>query len=108
MKNRTSSPSGPQSRARTRLRWPALAGLAAAAVLTAFAATAPASSRPSGAGLTEGFAATWMTVTVVVFIIAAVTASRRTRRRLTQAGAAPAARRGRRVRRAAARGWEKA
>ena len=104
-KNRTPPPSpGRRSRPLRRLGWSAAAGLVAVAVLTAFAATAP----PSASGqklqpiiLSEGSLATWVAVTVVVFIAATVAAARRARRVPRQAGAR-AARRGRR---AAARGW---
>jgi hypothetical protein len=103
--NRTPlAPPGRRSRPLRRFGWSAAAGLAAVAVLTAFAATAP----PSASGqklqpfsLVEGGLATWAVVTMAVFIAAAVAASRRARRVARQDGA-PAARRGRR---AAARGW---
>jgi hypothetical protein len=104
-KNRTPpTPPGRRSRPLRRLGWSAAAGLAAVAVLTAFAATAP----PSASGqqlqpniLSEGSLATWAVDTVVVFIAATVAAARRARRVTRQAGARPA----RRGRRAAARGW---
>lgn len=105
-KNRTSPPppAPPRPRPLRRLGWSAAAGLAAVAVLTAFAATAP----PSASGqklqpiiLSEGSLATWVAVTVVVFIAATVAAARRARR-VTRQADARAARRGRR---AAARGW---
>jgi len=105
-KNRTPpAPRGRRSRPLRRLGWSAAAGLAVAAVLTAFAATAP--SQASGQKLqpfamAEGSLATWAAVMVVVFIAATVAAARRARRVTRQAGGRAAARRGRR---AAARGW---
>ncbi|MGH3238575.1 MAG: hypothetical protein ACRDOH_36020 [Streptosporangiaceae bacterium] len=103
-KNRTPPLRRRRSRPLRRLGWSAAAGLAAVAVLTAFAATAP----PTASGqklqpfaLAEGSLATWAAVTVVVFIAATVAAARRARRVSRQAGAG-ATRRGRR---AAARGW---
>jgi hypothetical protein len=103
----------PAARARSRLRTPALAGLGAAVVLTAWAGSRHAvlarlARQPLSSGqrltphviLACGFAGTFVIVTAVVFVASAVTASRRARRTRQAEAIVPAVRR----RRTAARG----
>jgi hypothetical protein len=97
----------PAARARSRLRTSALAGLAVAVALTAWAGSRHAvlarlARQPLSSGqrltphviLACGFAGTFVIVTAAVFIAGAVSASRRARRVTRQAEAiVPAVRR---------------
>jgi hypothetical protein len=101
-----------------RLPRSALAGAAAAAVLTLWAGTvrhaalARSAARPLSDGhkltpgfiLVCGFIGTFAVATAVVFAVTAVLDARRARRG-ARADGAPAGRRGRGSRRAAVRGW---
>jgi hypothetical protein len=101
-----------------RLARSALAGLAAAAVLTIWtgtvrhAALVHSAAQPLSNGrklspgtiLADGFAGTFIVATAAVFIISVAAGVARSRRAARQAGSAPA----RQGRRAIARGWGKA
>jgi hypothetical protein len=98
MKNQNRTSSAAARAALSLLRWSAAAGLAAAVALTVFVGTVrhdalvKSAAQPLGNGqrlspgfiLACGFTATWVAVTVAVFLMAAVVVARRARRTIRE------------------------